>query len=65
MVLNENDKNKEKAATLIGIVSWGAACGYAEYPDVYANVMNVLNWIKDVTGRGLQKGFLVVHQDDY
>ena len=65
MVLNENDENKERTATLIGVVSWGAACGYAEYPDVYANVMNVLNWIKDVTGRGWQRGFLVVYQDDY
>ena len=50
MILNDNPETEEKIATLIGVVSWGAACGYAEYPDVYSNVMNVLNWIKDKIG---------------
>ena len=37
-------------ATLIGIVSWGGACGFAEYPDVYAKVSLVLDWIHKETG---------------
>ena len=37
-------------ATLIGVVSWGAACGYAQYPDVYAKVSLVLDWIHSETG---------------
>ena len=38
-------------ATLIGIVSWGAGCGYAEYPDIYGRVTHVLNWIELNTGK--------------
>ena len=37
-------------ATLIGLVSWGAACGYPQYPDVYARVSIVLDWIHAETG---------------
>jgi secreted trypsin-like serine protease len=38
--------------TLIGIVSWMGACGYAEYPDVYGRVAYnpILNWIEARTG---------------
>ena len=42
-------------ATLIGIVSWGAGCGYAEYPDIYGRVTHVLNWIELNTGKRTQK----------
>ena len=38
-------------ATLIGIVSWGAGCGYAEHPDIYGRVTHVLNWIELNTGK--------------
>ena len=41
----------EKIATLVGISSWGAACGTPEWPDVYGRVADVLDWITDVTGK--------------
>lgn len=32
---------------LIGIVSWGKGCGQPEYPEVYTNVANYVDWIKN------------------
>ena len=43
-------KNPEKVATLIGILSWLGACGYAKYPDVFGRVTHVLDWIESKTG---------------
>ena len=40
----------EKIATVIGIASWSMGCGDTEYPDVYARVADVLDWITQETG---------------
>ena len=48
--INPDSTEPNKIAVLIGIVSWGAACGYAEYPDVYASVRDTVQWIKSETG---------------
>ena len=40
----------EKTATVIGIASWSMGCGDTEYPDVYARVADVLDWITKETG---------------
>ena len=40
----------EKIATVIGIASWSMGCGDTEYPDVYARVADVLDWITKETG---------------
>ena len=45
-----SSENDESIATLVGITSWGAACGYAEYPGVYGRVTAVLDWIEKETG---------------
>ena len=34
-------------ATIIGVTSWGAACGYADYPDIMGRVTKALDWIYD------------------
>ena len=41
--------NPKKLATLIGISSFGGACGYSEYPDVFGRVTHVLDWITSKT----------------
>ena len=41
---------REKIATVIGIASWSMGCGDTEYPDVYARVADVLDWITKETG---------------
>ena len=49
---NQNGKSgEERVAVLIGITSWSAACGYAEWPDVYGRVNNreILDWIEKIT----------------
>ena len=52
LVYTESENNPDHVATLIGIVSWMGACGYAEYPDVYGRVgyNPILNWIQVKTG---------------
>ena len=45
-----NKESEPMTATLIGIVSWGAGCGYVEHPDIYGRVTHVLNWIELNTG---------------
>ena len=44
-------EDKRGIATLIGIISWGAACGYTEWPSVYSRVSHVMDWIKEKTGK--------------
>ena len=34
---------------LIGVVSWGIGCGLSAYPDVYARVTDVMDWIELIT----------------
>ena len=45
-----NTEKEKRIAILIGITSWAAACGYAEWPDVYGRVSHVADWIKEKTG---------------
>ena len=39
---------KSNKATLIGVVSFGYACGRIEFPAIYTRVSNYLPWIKKV-----------------
>ena len=39
---------KSNKATLIGVVSFGYACGRIDYPAIYTRVSNYLPWIKEV-----------------
>ena len=32
---------------IVGVVSWGANCGKAQYPGVYARVTHVRDWIDE------------------
>ena len=41
--------NPRKIPTIIGLAQQTGACGYAEYPSVFARVSYVLGWIKDIT----------------
>jgi len=40
--------DKSNKATLIGVVSFGYACGRIDYPAIYTRVSNYLPWIKEV-----------------
>jgi hypothetical protein len=44
--------DKDRTATVFGIVSWNGACAYDEWPDVYARVddTGILSWIEKITG---------------
>ena len=46
-----NPKEKKRTAILVGITAWVAACGYAEWPDVYGRVSHVTDWITEKTGQ--------------
>ena len=56
LVYIDTYESTEKIATVIGIASWSMGCGDTEYPDVYARVADVLDWITKETG--LQISFL-------
>ena len=45
------NNNPHKISTLLGITSLVAACGYPEYPDVFARVTRVLDWIESKTSK--------------
>ena len=45
--IDPNDPRK--IPTLLGIVSFTGACGYAEYPDVFGRVTTILDWIESKT----------------
>ena len=47
-LIAQNDDGPAKDL-LVGVVSWGAACGSSKYPGVYARVSTAFNWINDVT----------------
>ncbi|KAF0300711.1 Chymotrypsin-like protease CTRL-1 [Amphibalanus amphitrite] len=36
--------------TLVGVTSWGVACGYMQYPSVYTRVSKFIDWIEAETG---------------
>ncbi|XP_037082404.1 chymotrypsinogen B-like [Pollicipes pollicipes] len=36
--------------TLVGVTSWGVACGYMQYPSVYTRVSRFIPWIEAVAG---------------
>ena len=60
MVHIEPKGHKDGMATLIGIVSWGAACGYAQYPEIYSKVSLILDWIHTETGKPITFMVLVI-----
>ena len=51
VVYIDPNNNPSRIATLIGIISWNGACGYAEWPDVHGRVTKILEWIKSFTGK--------------
>lgn len=38
---------KDGKANLVGLVSWGIACGRTNLPGVYTNVTMFLGWIQE------------------
>merc|ERR1712062_311997 len=42
-------KENSQSYELIGVVSWGIGCGFPAYPDVYARVTDVMDWIELIT----------------
>ena len=44
-------KDESGTATLIGIVSWMAACGQREWPSIHGRVSHVMDWIHRETGK--------------
>ena len=44
-IVKDSEGKSQRIATVVGIVSWGDACGYAEYPDVLGRVTTVLDWV--------------------
>ena len=58
-----NPEEKKRTAILIGITSQVAACGYAEWPDVYARVSHVTEWITKNTGQNKMKIYFQTNKD--
>ena len=48
MVTQENNRY-----ALIGVVSWGVDCNNPNYPEVYARVTSVKNWIQTIASGAL------------
>ena len=49
--IDPDSEARNPIAVLIGIASWGGACGAEEYPSVYATVRDAVPWIRRKTGR--------------
>ena len=58
-----NPEEKKRTAILVGITSWVAACGYAEWPDVYGRVSHVTEWITKNTGQNKMKIYFQTNKD--
>ena len=39
-----------RIATIVGVMSWSEGCGDYYFPDVYARVSGVVDWIKETPG---------------
>ena len=59
-------RNDDGKIYVVGIVSWGGACGYDEYPMVHADVTNHINleWIHETLGKAYLKLIKLFEQNN-
>lgn len=43
-----DDKANQRVYTIVGVTSFGKACGIAKSPGIYTRVYNYLSWIESV-----------------
>ena len=58
-----NPEAKKRTAILVGINSWAAACGYAEWPDVFGRVSHVVDWVTEKTGQNKMEISFQINKD--